>query len=87
MGAFVICCQPSQDFRLPPGEKPPLLIKIHGGPTSQASTAFSLGIQYWTSRGEPTPDSLETPCGICAVILLFEHCIFCITFTAAWCLA
>ena len=44
----------SQDFKLPPGEKPPLLIKIHGGPTSQASTAFSLGIQYWTSRGKPT---------------------------------
>lgn len=43
----------SQDFKLPPEEKPPLLIKIHGGPTSQASTAFNLGIQYWTSRGPP----------------------------------
>lgn len=36
----------------PPGEAPPLLVKIHGGPTSQAGTAFSLAIQYWTSRGE-----------------------------------
>ncbi|CAL8470722.1 g10264 [Coccomyxa elongata] len=41
----------NKDFHLPPGEKAPLLIKIHGGPTSQASTAFNLGIQYWTSRG------------------------------------
>ena len=45
-----------QDFKLPPEEKPPLLIKIHGGPTSQASTAFSLGIQYWTSRGYAIAD-------------------------------
>ena len=41
----------NQDFQLPPGETPPLLVKIHGGPTSQASTAFNLGYQYWTSRG------------------------------------
>ncbi|CAL5220350.1 g2347 [Coccomyxa viridis] len=46
----------NKDFQLPPGEKPPLLIKIHGGPTSQASTAFSLGIQYWTSRGYAIAD-------------------------------
>ncbi|CAK0782907.1 hypothetical protein CVIRNUC_006102 [Coccomyxa viridis] len=46
----------NKDFKLPPGEKPPLLIKIHGGPTSQASTAFSLGIQYWTSRGYAIAD-------------------------------
>ena len=52
--SHVLAVDPSQDFQLPPGEKPPLLIKIHGGPTSQASTAFSLGIQYWTSRGAPT---------------------------------
>ncbi len=40
-----------QDFEAPPGALPPLLVKIHGGPTLQASTAFNLGIQYWTSRG------------------------------------
>lgn len=40
-----------QDFAAPPGALPPLLVKIHGGPTSQASTAFYLGLQYWTSRG------------------------------------
>src|SRR5262249_22534591 len=26
-------------------------VKCHGGPTSAASSALSLGIQYWTSRG------------------------------------
>lgn len=32
-------------------EKPPLLIRCHGGPTSNALSTLSLGIQYWTSRG------------------------------------
>jgi dipeptidyl aminopeptidase/acylaminoacyl peptidase len=32
-------------------EKPPLVVKCHGGPTSSASSVLSLGIQYWTSRG------------------------------------
>jgi dipeptidyl aminopeptidase/acylaminoacyl peptidase len=39
------------DFRAPDGEKPPLIVKSHGGPTAAASTALSLSIQYWTSRG------------------------------------
>ena len=39
------------DFRPPPGEKPPLLVKSHGGPTAAASSALDLGIQFWTSRG------------------------------------
>jgi dipeptidyl aminopeptidase/acylaminoacyl peptidase len=39
------------DFTPPPGERPPLLVKCHGGPTSAASSALNLGIQYWTSRG------------------------------------
>ena len=39
------------DYRAPAGELPPLLVQIHGGPTSAASTAMSLSIQYWTSRG------------------------------------
>ena len=36
--------------------KPPLLVKIHGGPTSAASTAYNLRIQYWTSRGYTVAD-------------------------------
>jgi dipeptidyl aminopeptidase/acylaminoacyl peptidase len=33
------------------GEKPPLVVKCHGGPTASSSSVLSLGIQYWTSRG------------------------------------
>lgn len=39
------------DYALPSNEKPPLLVKSHGGPTAAASSTLSLGIQYWTSRG------------------------------------
>ena len=39
------------DYRAPDNEKPPLIVKSHGGPTAAASTALSLSIQYWTSRG------------------------------------
>ncbi len=57
----------NKDYALPPGELPPLLIKIHGGPTSQASTGFSLGIQYWTSRGGSLLSSCPCPlnCHVC----------------------
>ncbi|MEO8434435.1 MAG: S9 family peptidase [Pyrinomonadaceae bacterium] len=39
------------DYAAPPGERPPLLVKSHGGPTSAAVTTLSLSLQYWTSRG------------------------------------
>jgi dipeptidyl aminopeptidase/acylaminoacyl peptidase len=39
------------DFVSPQTEKPPLLVRCHGGPTSSASSALSLVIQFWTSRG------------------------------------
>jgi dipeptidyl aminopeptidase/acylaminoacyl peptidase len=35
----------------PEGERPPLIVMSHGGPTGAATAAFSLGMQYWTSRG------------------------------------
>jgi len=35
----------------PDGEKPPLLVDIHGGPTSAARSQFMLSVQFWTSRG------------------------------------
>ena len=39
------------DYAAPAGEKPPLVVKVHGGPTSAASSTLSLRTQYWTSRG------------------------------------
>jgi len=39
------------DFLAPEDERPPLVVKSHGGPTGAASTALNLMIQYWTSRG------------------------------------
>ena len=41
----------NQNFKLRPGELPPLIVKTHGGPTSCAPNTFDLKIQYWTSRG------------------------------------
>ncbi len=38
------------------GERPPLLVKSHGGPTAAASAAFDPRIQYWTSRGFAVAD-------------------------------
>jgi dipeptidyl aminopeptidase/acylaminoacyl peptidase len=39
------------DFSPGAEERPPLLVKCHGGPTSTASSTLNLGVQYWTSRG------------------------------------
>lgn len=38
-------------FDAPDGERPPLIVQAHGGPTGAASGSLSLSIQYWTSRG------------------------------------
>lgn len=38
-------------FRAPPGEKPPLLVFVHGGPTSVSKATLSVAKQFWTSRG------------------------------------
>src|SRR5712692_25391 len=39
------------DFAAPANEKPPLLVKSHGGPTSATIAVLTPSIQYWTSRG------------------------------------
>ena len=39
------------DFQAPSPERPPLLVKSHGGPTGASSPTFNLMIQFWTSRG------------------------------------
>ncbi len=41
----------NSDFKPPSGERPPLLVIIHGGPTASAGTSLNLSTQYWTSRG------------------------------------
>ncbi len=41
----------NDDFEAPPGERPPLLVISHGGPTSAAQAILNYSIQFWTSRG------------------------------------
>ena len=41
----------SGDHEAPPGELPPLLVRIHGGPTASARPEFSTSVQFWTTRG------------------------------------
>lgn len=41
----------NKDYTGPADQRPPLLVKSHGGPTAAASSSFRLGFQYWTSRG------------------------------------
>ena len=41
----------NKDFAGPLGERPPLLVFSHGGPTSATDSQLRLGIQFWTSRG------------------------------------
>ncbi len=39
------------DVQAPDGERPPLVVRSHGGPTSSASTGLNLSTQLLTSRG------------------------------------
>ena len=34
-----------------PGERPPLIVISHGGPTAATTARLNLEVQYWTSRG------------------------------------
>ncbi|MCB4790296.1 MAG: S9 family peptidase [Elusimicrobia bacterium] len=46
----------NRDYKGPEGEKPPLIVKTHGGPTSCVQTSLSFETQYWTSRGFAVAD-------------------------------
>jgi dipeptidyl aminopeptidase/acylaminoacyl peptidase len=46
----------NRDFVATQGERPPLLVVSHGGPTGATSSEFNLMIQYWTSRGFAVAD-------------------------------
>ena len=39
------------DFAAPEGERPPLVVMSHGGPTGSASSALNPLVQFFTSRG------------------------------------
>jgi dipeptidyl aminopeptidase/acylaminoacyl peptidase len=41
----------NDDWKAPDGEKPPLLVMSHGGPTSATNSGLRLAVQFWTSRG------------------------------------
>jgi dipeptidyl aminopeptidase/acylaminoacyl peptidase len=46
----------NRDFVAPEGEKPPLRVISHGGPTGATAPSLNLKIQYWTSRGIAVAD-------------------------------
>jgi len=41
----------NRDFTAPAGERPPLIVVSHGGPTAMHRPILNLDLQYWTSRG------------------------------------
>lgn len=38
-------------FAAPADERPPLVVKVHGGPTGGVASTLDLGTQFWTTRG------------------------------------
>jgi dipeptidyl aminopeptidase/acylaminoacyl peptidase len=39
------------EFEAPEGELPPVIVQVHGGPTSHVTPMLDLEIVFWTSRG------------------------------------
>ena len=39
------------DVEAPSGAAPPLLVRVHGGPTSRSEASLSSTVQFWTTRG------------------------------------
>jgi dipeptidyl aminopeptidase/acylaminoacyl peptidase len=46
----------NREFAAPDSDRPPLIVRSHGGPTAAASTALNLAIQLLTSRGYAVVD-------------------------------
>jgi dipeptidyl aminopeptidase/acylaminoacyl peptidase len=44
------------DVEAPAGDRPPLLVAVHGGPTAAADPSFRLDVQFWTTRGFAVAD-------------------------------
>ena len=44
------------DVTAPAGERPPLIVFVHGGPTSATSSTFDLSKQFFTTRGFAVAD-------------------------------
>jgi dipeptidyl aminopeptidase/acylaminoacyl peptidase len=47
----------NRDFEAPGGERPPLIVMSHGGPTAQAGPELDLKTQFWTTRGFAVVDA------------------------------
>jgi dipeptidyl aminopeptidase/acylaminoacyl peptidase len=41
----------NRDFEAPPGARPPLMVRCHGGPTGSGGPTYTFEYHYWTSRG------------------------------------
>jgi dipeptidyl aminopeptidase/acylaminoacyl peptidase len=39
------------DYEAPAGERPPLVVRVHGGPTAHVRPVLNLEVQFFTSRG------------------------------------
>jgi dienelactone hydrolase len=49
--AYALFYPPKNKSYESPQEKPPLLVRAHGGPTGSAVNMLNLELQFWTSRG------------------------------------
>ena len=55
--AYALYYKPrNEGFTGPNGERPPLIVQSHGGPTGATSSTLNLIIQFWTSRGFAVAD-------------------------------
>ncbi len=55
--AWALVYRPANpDVTGPEGERPPLVVMTHGGPTSQAVDDLNLAVQFWTTRGFAVAD-------------------------------